>query len=56
MSLEDALDLCEDSICVAVGVAADLVLVEEDLQHLRQDPGSCLCEDAEERDAVHGEI
>ena len=54
--LEDALDLCDERICVLVGVDADLVLVEADLRHLRQDPGSFPCVDAEERAAVHGEI
>ena len=54
--IEDALNLCDERVHVVVGVAADFVLVEADLRHLRQDPGSCLCADAEERSAVHGEI
>ena len=50
LSLEDALDLCDD--CVRV---VDFVLVEAKLRHLRQNPGSCLRANAEERTAVHGE-
>ena len=56
MPLEDALDLCNERVRVVVGVAANFVLVEAGLQHLRQEPVSCLHADAEERAAVHGEI
>ena len=45
----------EEFIRIFVCIAADLVLVEADLRHFRQEPGSCLRADAEERAAVHGE-
>ena len=56
LSLKYAVNLCEDHICIFVCVASNLVLVEAYIQHLRQDPDSCLRADAEERAAVHGEI
>ena len=56
LSLEDALDLCEEHIHIVVCVAANLVLVEADLRHLRQGPVSYMCAETEERAAVHGEI
>ena len=39
LSLDDALDLCDERVRVVVGVAVDFVLVKADLQHLCQDPG-----------------
>ena len=46
--------MSEERICIVVCVSANLVLVEADIQHFRQDPGSCLHADMEERAAVRG--
>ena len=54
--IKDALDLRDDRVHIVVGVASKFVLVETDIRHLCQEPGSYLCADAEERAAVHGEI
>ena len=55
MSLKDSVNLCEERVYIVLCAAADFVFVEADLRHFRQDPGSCLRANAEERAAVHGE-
>ena len=56
LSLEDALDLCNEYVRVILGVDADFILVKAALRYICKDPGSFLCAYAEERAAIHGEI